>query len=163
MCAPSLGNVKLISLSDAVKIAVDAHLPIPGSVIQVLSAFPNVSSVLKIFFFTLMVFSRDLKFERLKVAKNMSYQLLYSSKYLRAVIFVRGHFIFFTKSMLWVPCICFISKITKLLSLASTCGNSTACACYLNWKPVDPPPPQQTDGPVGKAATNTINTLTMRL
>ena len=41
-------------------------------------------------------------------------------------------------------------------ALASTCGNSTACVCYLNWKPVDPPPPppppppQQTDGPVGK-------------
>ena len=25
--------------------------------------------------------------------------------------------------------------------LASTCGNSTACVCYLNKKPVDPPPP----------------------
>ena len=38
--------------------------------------------------------------------------------------------------------------------LVSTCGNSTACVCYLNWKPVappPPPPPQQTDGPVGKA------------
>ena len=38
--------------------------------------------------------------------------------------------------------------------IVSTCGNSTACVCYLNWKPVDPPPPppppQQTDGPVGK-------------
>ena len=22
-----------------------------------------------------------------------------------------------------------------------TCGNSTACVCYLNWKPVAPPPP----------------------
>ena len=37
------------------------------------------------------------------------------------------------------------------IALASTCGNSTACVCYLNWKPVDPPPPQQTDRPVGKA------------
>ena len=29
----------------------------------------------------------------------------------------------------------------ELWVLASTCGNSTACVCYLNWKPVDPPPP----------------------
>ena len=42
-------------------------------------------------------------------------------------------------------------SINNIVSLASTCGNSTACVCYLNWKPVDPPPPQQTDGPVGKA------------
>ena len=34
------------------------------------------------------------------------------------------------------------------ITTSRTCGKSTACVCYLNWKPVDP---QQTDGPVGKA------------
>ena len=56
----------------------------------------------------------------------------------------------------------------KLIQLASTCGNSTACVCYLNWKPVDhppppPPPPPLTDrwtcGKGRPRATNTINTL----
>ena len=42
-------------------------------------------------------------------------------------------------------------RVTRTIYHTSrTCGNSTACVCYLNWKPVEPPP-QQTDGPVGKA------------
>ena len=43
--------------------------------------------------------------------------------------------------------------IIKLL-LARTCGNSTACVCYLNWKPVDPPPP-----PPPPPRPRAINTL----
>ena len=42
----------------------------------------------------------------------------------------------------------------KIIITLRTCGNSTACDCYLNCKPVDPPPPpppKQTGGPVGKA------------
>ena len=36
-------------------------------------------------------------------------------------------------------------SINNIVSLVSTCGNSTACVCYLNWKPVDPPPNRQMD------------------
>ena len=44
-----------------------------------------------------------------------------------------------------------LSRGSLIYYTSRTCGNSTACVCYLNWKPVEPPPPQQTDGPVGKA------------
>ena len=48
--------------------------------------------------------------------------------------------------------------VNIILILACTCGNSTACVCYLNWKPVAPPPPKQTDGPVGKTGLRSANT-----
>ena len=35
-----------------------------------------------------------------------------------------------------------------ITSLASTCGNSTACVCYLTLLTPPPPPLQQTDEPV---------------
>ena len=52
------------------------------------------------------------------------------------------------------------SAYNNYTQLACTCGNSTACVCYLKWKPVAPPspPPKQTDGPVGKAGLRSANT-----
>ena len=56
------------------------------------------------------------------------------------------------------PQLCTYTRVCpqELIITSRTCGNSTACVCYLNWKPVEPPPPpppppKQTDGPVGKA------------
>ena len=45
---------------------------------------------------------------------------------------------------------------TDYNTLACTCGNSTACVCYLNWKLVAPPPPPPP--PMAKAGLRCANT-----
>ena len=52
------------------------------------------------------------------------------------------------------------NHLVDYLDTSRICGNSTACVCYLNWKPVEP---QQRDGPVGKAGLELQILNTLRL
>ena len=83
-------------------------------------------------FLALRFCERGREKDRVKAFNNIS-AILCSGK-----IFGRSKHLFYS---LWRAEI--INKQIKYWTTSRTCGNSTACVCYLNWKPVDPPPPNR--------------------
>ena len=54
----------------------------------------------------------------------------------------------------------FTAWCAKIEIFADVLLLTTACVCYLNWKPVDPPPPPPPNRQMGEAGLNTLIEVT---